>query len=330
MKPVLLALVLTATAPLSAQPPADLCPPLAEADRVALAEAFRLGAAVDPLPGWHDAPSAVLLVAGDREVLVRHPRPPDGFALAVPFDSLLGGPVYVRDRQFQPDFLATFPVGGVPTVVVGTPGQTGLGPTDWVLTLLHEHVHQVQMAQPEYFDAVAALGLARGDTTGMWMLTYPFPYDEPAVGERFDAYRTALADALADPTPAALAEVRTTRAALRDRLGPADDRYLAFQLWQEGVARYVEVRGAEAAAEAGGALPAFRALPGAVPYGVGAAGLREQVANQLRGLELAGARRNVVYPVGAAEALLLDTARPGWRHRYHAEPFDLSRYWVRR
>lgn len=320
MKPVLLALALAASP--FAQPPHDGAHPLAEADRARLAEAFRLGAAVDPLPGWHEAPFATLLVAGDREVLVRHPRPPDGFALAVPFDSLLGGPVYARARQLRPDFLATFPVGGVPTVVVGTPEQTGLGPTGWVLTLLHEHVHQVQMAQPGYFDAVAALDLARGDTTGMWMLTYPFPYDAPAVGERFDAYRTALADALAAPTAASLAAVRDARGALRDGLCAADARYLAFQLWQEGVARYVEIRAAEAAAEAGGVPPAA----GAAPYAVAAADRRRQVVDELRGLDLAAAGRAAVYPVGAAEALLLDAARPGWRDRYLAEPFDLARY----
>ena len=56
-----------------------------------------------------------------------------------------------------------------------------------------------------------------------------------------------------------------------------------------------------------------------------AADLRQQVVNQLRVLDAASGRA-IVYPVGAAEALLLDATRPGWRARYLAEPFDLGRY----
>ena len=44
---------------------------------------------------------------------------------------------------------------------------------------MHEHFHQLQWAQPEYLKAIADLGLSKGDTTGMWMLNYPFPYDNP-------------------------------------------------------------------------------------------------------------------------------------------------------
>ena len=39
-----------------------------------------------------------------------------------------------------------------------------------------------------------------------------------------------------------------------------------------------------------------------------------------------GWKRVVFYPLGAAEALLLDAARPGWKARYFTEPFYLERY----
>ena len=306
--------------------PSALSQSLPEVDRARLAEAFRLADAVgDSLwAGWSEVPFAVLLVAGEHEFLVRHPRPDTSFALVDAYDGLLRSPVYARPRRFEPDLLAAFPaVGGLSTVVVGTAEQTGQSSTAWVLTLLHEHVHQLQTSQPGYDGAVDALDLADGDTTGMWMLDYPFPYASEEVGERFMAYRRALLAALADPTEAALLDVRKTRAALYEALPARDGRYLAFQVWQEGVARYVEVRAAEAPGEP---LPAFRALPDAEPYAVAAADLREQVVNQVRGLDLAGSRRSIVYPVGAAEALLLDATRPGWRARYLAEPFDLGRY----
>jgi hypothetical protein len=66
-------------------------------------------------------------------------------------------------------------VGGVATIVVGQPAHTGQTSTRWVLTALHEHFHQLQFSQPGYYPGVTALGLARGDTTGMWMLNHGFP-----------------------------------------------------------------------------------------------------------------------------------------------------------
>ena len=47
---------------------------------------------------------------------------------------------------------------------------------------MHEHFHQLQWAQPEYLKAIDDLGLSKGDATGMWMLNYPFPYDDPEIG----------------------------------------------------------------------------------------------------------------------------------------------------
>ena len=54
--------------------------------------------------------------------------------------------------------------------------------------------------------------------------------------------------------------------------------------------------------------------------------LRAGLAREMARLELAGWRRVVFYPVGAMEAFLLDATRPGWRRRYHDEPFYLERY----
>jgi hypothetical protein len=39
------------------------------------------------------------------------------------------------------------------------------------------------------------------------------------------------------------------------------------------------------------------------------------------------AQRILFYPSGAAEALLLDAARPGWQARYLREKFYLERYY---
>lgn len=312
-------------------------PSLREADRLRLAEAFRLADEVREgiWPGWSEVPFAVLLVTPEQEFLVRHPAPSDEFAVVTERDALLGSAVHVRERQFAPNLLATFPaVGGVSTVVVGQPENTGRSSTEWVVTLLHEHFHQLQNTQPDYFEAVAALDLSGGDETGMWMLNYPFPYQEPAVGERFAAYRLALRDALerldgGEDSQRDLGAVLAARARLRNEVDDADYRYFSFQLWQEGVARFTELRVAEAAAEAAasgrGPLPAFSALADVVPYQQVAEALRRDLVEELTALDLAASGRLVFYSVGAAEALLLDAVRPGWRSRYLREKFQLER-----
>ena len=305
-------------------------PALPAADRVRLGEAFRLAAAVGDRvwPGWGGAPFGVLLVTPESEFLVRHPRPSADFA-RVGYDSLLGSEVFVRRRAFPPTLLATFPaVGGLPTIVVGQPAAAGQTSTRWVLTLLHEHFHQWQYAQPGYYPGVAALGLARGDTTGMWMLDYAFPYDTAAVQARFAEFTRSLDVALAAGQRDAQAggrAVAEARARLRAALQAEDDRYLAFQMWQEGVARYTELHVARlAAAPSHVPGPAFRALPDYTAYAAAAAALDSAVRAGLRTAALARERRVAFYAAGAGTALVLDDVAPGWRARYFERSFSLD------
>ena len=294
---------------------------LANDDRVRIAEAFRLADAIgDSIwPGWTSAPFAVLLVTPDREFLVRHPRPSADFAPAG-HDSLLRGDVLVRRRTFAPNLLATFPaVGGVPTIVIGQPSATGKSSTEWVLTLLHEHFHQLQMARPDYHARVGALALSRGDSSGMWMLNYAFPYDSALVESRFGALAAHLDSALLAPSPdvrqSHWVAARVARAALRAALPADDDRYLAFQMWQEGVARFTELEAARFAATHFTPSGAFRTLPDAVPFAAAAERIEGTIHAGLRA-PLARNRRVAFYAVGAATALLLDETGREWRSPY--------------
>jgi hypothetical protein len=316
--------------PPGTEPPA---PALATADRVALTEAMRLVELVgDSLwPGWGEVPFAVLLVTPEAEFLIGHPRPTLDFAPAGAEPVL--GPIRRRPRVFPPNLLATFPaVGGIPTIVVGRPEATDKGPTAWVLTILHERFHQLQMSHPDYYDGVNALGLARGDTTGQWMLEYAFPYENATVRGRFVELASRLLRSLetagSDQFAARVRAYDAARERLRAALAPDDYRYAQFQLWQEGVARYTEIRVAElaaASAAAGGEPPnAFRMLPGYEPYSDAAARLRREVLEGLQTATLSTQRRVAFYPLGAATALLLDLVAPGWRDRTFTEPFALD------
>jgi hypothetical protein len=135
-------------------------PRVSDVDRVRLAEAFRMGAALGNRiwAGWSKAPFAVLLVTPEHEFLIRHPKPSADFKL-VNYDPLLQSNVYYRPRTQPQNLLATFPiVGGIPTIVIGQAENTARKTsTPWVVTVLHEHFHQLQYSQPGYYPAVDSL-----------------------------------------------------------------------------------------------------------------------------------------------------------------------------
>ena len=333
---ILCASVVLATEPLeqpatSPAPTPAIRPEIPGTDRIRLAEAFRLADRFgDRLwDGWSTAPFAVLLITAENEFLVRHPRPSEDFQ-PVGEDSLLGSKVWVRPRTFDRHLLATFPaVGGIPTIVIGQAESTAAATsTPWVLTVLHEHFHQWQDAQPWYYPGTAALDLAGGDTTGTWMLNFPFPYEDPKIANGMVEASKALLAALQAPQgsfPAALKRFRKTRHAWESLLSPKDARYLGLQEWQEGIARYTEVRLAELAADESPSEE-FKALADAQPYAQVAARLRKQVESDLAGPELARKKRIAFYAWGAAQGLLLDRSDPRWRAGYLDRRFSLRGY----
>jgi hypothetical protein len=299
-------------------------------DRVRLAEAMRLADKLrdEIWPGWSDTPMRVLLVTDSVEFLIGHSGPSADFA-NLGYDSLLKREIWTRPRQFPPTLLATFPaVSGKPTIVIGSAERTGKSSTAWVLTLLHEHFHQWQSSRPDYYASVARLDLARGDSTGQWMLDYAFPYDSVPVQQAVRGLATALGQALDAPPGArssALKAVVSAREALRRRLTVADYRYFEFQLWQEGVARYIEYAAARAAAaEPGKPLAAFERLADFEPYSAAATEARRGLRRELEQLALGRQRRIAFYPLGAAMALVLEDTRPGWKSAYRRRPFALA------
>lgn len=318
-----------ATLPADHQPEV---PAMADADRVCIDEARHLAKAVgDTLwQGWNDAPFAILLVTPEREFLVGHPEPtPDFVRMGV--DTLLDSAVWTRPRQFDVGLLASFPaVGATPTIVIGQPANTAARSSPrWVLTLLHEHFHQWQYSRPGYYQGVAALGLAGTDTSGSWMLNYPFPYKNPDVAARFETMCARLGEAIstpeAEPLTNAVSAYLAAKRALRDAVSKDDYAYLNFQLWQEGIARYTESRIASFAATRHTPRPGYLALPDAAPYAAVAQELSAGIHAQLKSPKLAENGRSAFYAVGAGEGLLLDRVRPGWRADYARAGFTLDR-----
>lgn len=300
------------------------------ADIVRIAEFFNIAEAFrdDIWNHWSSAPFALLLITPDHEFLIRHPEPSADFEPAG-YDSLLQSMVYVRPRVFPPNLLASFPaVGGIPTIVIGQPEPTGKSSTFWVLTALHEHFHQFQSSQPDYYASVNALGLSGGDQTGQWMLNYPFPYESPDVADRFDEWSLALHNVLQQAgTPEfeeSLASYFEKRTLLREALDENDYQYMSFQIWQEGVARYTEYKIAETASAHYIPSAEFRLVDDFIPFPEAADELYGNIMEGLSGPSLQNHKRVAFYSVGAAEALLLDMLNPDWKKQYFEKKFDLA------
>ncbi len=301
-------------------------PEIPPSDAVRIREFDRLAAQLQDRvwPSWSGTSAPLLLITRDAEFLTHHPSPPKEFLR-------IGGDLYARPRQFPTGLLATFPAFGPPSVIViGEPENTeAKTSTPWLFTVMHEHFHQLQDGRPGYYQAVKGLGLAHGDNTGMWMLNYGFPYDNPELGESFRHLRDLLLTALNESERRKFKAF--TRQYIVDRkeffrhLSPDDRKYLSFQLWKEGIARYVQIKSAEAA-EHYQPSPEYAALPDYQSFETYAREARSDTLSELKKADLATWKRTVVYSFGASEGLLLDRLRPKWRHSYFRKLFTLDPY----
>ena len=274
-------------------------------------------------PNWSQAPDALLLVTQDHEFLTHHATPKD-FQPA-------GKDFAFRPRQFDPGLQATFPAfGSTPVMVIGEPKNTSSkSSTPWLITLLHEHFHQLQYSQPDYYPGTEKLGLSKSGGGSMWMLNYPFPYDKAEVTRAFADLRDLLWSTATESDPArfktSAAAYLQARKKFFAQLADDDRKYLEFQLWQEGIARYTEIKVAEAAAAY---LPSeqYVDLADFTPFaGYGAKRL-QSTFDELKTSVLSQRKREVAYSFGAVEALVLDRLHPNWKTSYFTRPFALGPY----
>ncbi len=301
-------------------------PALAPGDRLHLLEAQRLASLyrASVWPGWEGTAMPILLVTDSIEFLVSHPNPPSEFTAAGTDPHL--GAIFTRKRVLPTGLQATWPsFAGSPTMIMGTAGNTGLSPTQWAVTVLHENFHEWQYGQPGYIEGVAALDLSGGDESGMWMLNFPFRYDSAEVRSRANTLKAALLAFVNDSSrsPARVTEACSAWKNLASVLTPAESRYLQFQFWQEGVARYVEIEVAHAAANDRAATSLLDSATGGVRYDSTLARLEKSLRGELA-TDFGELDRVNVYAMGAAIARILDASGANWRERYAKDRFRLT------
>ncbi len=301
-------------------------PTLTEGDRLRILEAQRLASLyrASVWPGWDRTGMPILLVTDSIEFLVSHPRPPAEFNPAGTDPQL--GPIFTRKRVLPKGLQATWPnFAGSPTMIMGTAANTGVSSNGWAVTALHENFHEWQYGQPGYIEGVAALDLSGGDETGMWMLNFPFRYDSAEVRSKANALKKALLEFVNDSTDHSgrAAAACTAWKDLARIMTPAEERYLQFQFWQEGVARYAEIEVARAAAKDSSRRSVFASAADAEPYSVTHAQLERALRKELA-TDFGEMDRVNVYAMGAAIARILDKARPGWKEVYAKERFRFT------
>lgn len=258
-------------------------------------------------PGYGEAPFGFLLVGEERDILICQQPSPAGF---VPdgIDAATGCTRETRPRTGLPaDLLAAMPMfGDDETIVMGTPKTTGRSRAEWVRTILHEHFHQYQATFPDYFQRTNGLGLQGGTSGGQWMLDYPFPYSDPRVSAAYAVASNALADAVASRGKSDFLPVfdryLTARKAFETSVTSRDWRYLEFEFWQEGMARWTEITLGER-------------YPDAAVREASLALLARTLA-KLRNPDLKAQGRELVYPYGAGEAMLMEACGSAWRKGY--------------
>jgi len=261
---------------------------------------------VDLWPRYDKAPQGFLLTLPGKEILICHGSAVKGFT---DYSKTSAIDCDIQSRAgniFPQNLLAAAPIiEEKSTIVMGTPESTGKSQVEWLITIFHEHFHQYQSVFENYYDRLNALGLSDGDKTGMWMLNYPFPYSDKRFVSRFRNASKALYKALTcevDVFPQYVKTYLKQRQALKDVLTDNDLKYLEMQLWAEGVARWTEIEMAER-------VPDKRIAQAA-------RSMRKAELAHLKTIDPATEERTIVYPFGAAEAMLLERCSSDWRKEY--------------
>lgn len=258
-------------------------------------------------PNYDEAPFGLLVTLEEREILFCHGSIVDGFS-ALPPDPITNCDLQERANVFPKNLLAAMPIiEGVSTIVMGTPKSTGRDEPSWTRTIFHEHFHQYQSTFNSYYKRLNELNLSNGDNTGMWMLNYPFPYKDESFNAALSKAAHELHEAITQHDSSSQEHVSVylkARQELEASVSANDWKYLELQLWAEGVARWTEIEIAMRSSD----------------HKVAEAGdsLKQRTISSLLALDATKSGREIAYPYGAAEAILLDRCNLTWRQDYSA------------
>jgi hypothetical protein len=150
------------------------------------------------------------------------------------------------------------------------------------------------------------------------------------VKEHFSGMAKALGETLAARDKPDFAErfaaYVESRSKFRALLKADEFKYFAFQVWKEGIARYTECHLADLAAAEYTPTREFQNLKDYRSFKEVSKEIHSRMEKELATVQLDRAKRTVIYNFGAAEGLILDRARPGWKKEYLTEKFSLDKH----
>ncbi|MEM9315686.1 MAG: hypothetical protein AAGA95_13760 [Pseudomonadota bacterium] len=275
------------------------------------------GPAAKVWPGLATLEPGFVVIDGDLEVAVCRDAAP-GFE-PVRNSPIDGCTAFERPRVFPEAMQASLNLfGQEETVMVSPPETLGQDVLHWTLLFVHERFHQLQSTFPDYHARIDALDLSAGDQTGMWMLTRPFPYEDPSIEKQVNKVSKMLVQLVRSTEPSLLRDYIALRQQLLDSLSAGDQRYFEFQLWKEGTARWTEIAVARTLATS--EHPDAAAFDRLAKRGIA------DVVSVLGKTDLGALGRGWFYAAGAAEWLIIDRLDPTWRARYPTGPLAAGPY----
>jgi hypothetical protein len=311
----------------------DVNPDFRYEDKLRIKEAYTLNGKFGDMlwRGFSKIPFTILFITDSNEYLIDHPEPSGDFT-ETGYDSVLQATIYKRPRVFQKNFLATFAaVNGRNTILMGTPENTGRSSIPWIIVALHEKLHLMQYVDESYTKDVNSLDLAGNDSTGMWMLNYPFPYKNPEVSKQFNILTEAAKDAAFSPFNQfedKFKKYNDERKNFKKLLDENDYRYFSLQIWQEGIAMYTELKFLEAIKDTGyEATGDITGLEDYLTYAEQYQKTLNNIKETSTALKLEESQRACFYYLGAMEGIILDRISYNWRDLYFTNKFYIENYY---
>jgi hypothetical protein len=279
-------------------------------------------------PGWGASQIPLLIRAGEFDLLIGHPSPPQGFSL-LPDSTVADQPVYRYAGHLVPVPAATaWKVGGIWSVAVPTrqefqqaideqlgEGVVQLNAANYIRAVVHEAFHAYAMT------------VIRGDVPN-----FGADVDErdmiqrlstlPELDKQYTAEGQALVKALQGPDDQAAREAASEFLRLRRARRAGDQAVSAYEQlteWLEGLARYADVAMMQRAGEA-----TYTPLDPAVSYPATDESWQQfldQLANPAASPD---GFRGRYFLLGAGQAFLLDRSMPGWKTRVLSEKLALE------
>lgn len=299
-------------------------------DKIRIREAMQINNEFSDIlwPGMRSAPFSLIIVTSENEYLFNYSNTPSDYTY-IGFDTILQTNIHTRPRVFSNNLLLTMPaISSDATIVMGLPEATSRSSGEWVLTMLHEHFHQYQHAQPDYMTSVNAFNPSYDTTSGMWMMNYPFPYSDDIISAAYKLLVLAAKDAAFSDVDfkSSMQFYLEQRENFKKLLNKNDYAYFSFQVWQEGIARYTELKLAELLR--GNYKPSgeFTQLDDYANVDSLYNRIIDKLKRRADTQELAINKRDCFYTIGALEGLILDKVNPDWREKYFKDKFYIENY----